>query len=113
MAEKSFFNPTLAYVSSISFFITALFNAILTIWKEEDKNIYNWLAATFGHHWVGHGIILLVLFIVLTIILSFVIKTEEIDEKKITIMIALVLLGSILSVLIIGGYFWMHFAAEA
>ncbi len=50
MAEKSFFNPTLAHVSSISFFITALFNAILTIWREEDKDIYNWLVATFGHH---------------------------------------------------------------
>ncbi|MGQ4833382.1 MAG: hypothetical protein ACP6IS_05785 [Candidatus Asgardarchaeia archaeon] len=112
MSEKSFLNPSFAYASTIAFFIAALFNAILTVLKELNEGIHDWLAAVFGHHWVGHGILVMVVFIVVALILSYTLKVEEIDDRKTILMIILIVLGSVISTVIIGGFMWMLFTGS-
>ena len=101
-------NPKLAFSATVSYAITALFNSILVVWKEEDKNIFNWLKNTFGHHWIGHGIVTLIVFIVLTIIGMFVSYKAELDDKTANLMIILVFLFTLISVAIIAGFFLME-----
>jgi len=106
-------NPSLAFGSAIGFFIAALFNSILAVWKETDEGVEEALVNAFGHHWIGHGILVLIVFIIVTLIVSFVYKVDEIDESKSKIMIILIVAGSILTLLIIGGFMMANFAAEA
>ncbi|GBC71174.1 hypothetical protein HRbin02_00953 [Candidatus Calditenuaceae archaeon HR02] len=56
--------------------IITLLNGPLTVVKELTP-LKGVLKATFGHHWVGHGVILLVLFIVLSL------ATLQIYRKKV------------------------------
>ena len=94
-----------AFGASLSYGITALFNAILTVIKETNESVEDFLKGTFGHHWIGHGILVLIVFIILTIVFSYAIKVEELDESKTNIMVYTIFFGTLLSVLIIAGFF--------
>ena len=49
----------------ISFAIASLFNALLVIVKEGNEDtVLAWMAAATGHHWVTHGILDLIVFLV-------------------------------------------------
>ena len=55
----------------LSFAITSVFSALLVIIKESsEEGVLKWMAAVTGHHWVTHGLINLILFVVLGWILS-------------------------------------------
>ena len=102
-------NPKLAFSATISYAITALFNAILVVVKEnKSTGVYDWLKNTFGHHWIGHGIVTLIVFIVITIIGMFVFKKEEIDDKTANLMVILIFVFTLISVAIIAGFFLME-----
>jgi hypothetical protein len=50
----------------LSFAITSVFSALLVILKESsEEGVLAWMAAITGHHWVTHGLINLILFVVL------------------------------------------------
>jgi len=100
-------NAKLAFSSTISYAITVLFNAILVVLKEENKGIHDWLKNTFGHHWVGHGILTIIVFIVITIIGMYIFKKEELDEKTTNMLVIIIFLFTLISVAIIAGYFLM------
>ena len=96
--------PKYVVGSLVGFVIAALFNAILTVVKEEYEGVYNWLASTFGHHWVGHGILVILTFIIGTGISIGVYKGERFDEglsKKLSLT---VIIATLISVLIIAGF---------
>ena len=97
-------NPSLAFAATISYFLTAIFNSILVVLKETNEGVEDFLKDTFGHHWIGHGIIVLLVFVILTIIFNYAYKVDEIDESRANMMIWLIILGTIISVLIIFGY---------
>ncbi len=93
---------------SIAYFIGSIFNAILVVWKETDESIYNWLKNTFGHHWIGHGIItLLVFFIILGLSIAGIREGGSVEEKSGLVNI-LVIVGTLLSFIIILGFFMME-----
>ena len=49
----------------LSFAIASLFNALLVIVKEGNEDtVLAWMAAATGHHWVTHGILDLIVFLV-------------------------------------------------
>jgi hypothetical protein len=55
----------------LSFAITSVISAILVILKESNEDtVLAWMKAATGHHWVTHGLINLILFVVLGWILS-------------------------------------------
>lgn len=99
------------YGSVIGYFIAALFNSILVVIKETYESVHDWLAATFGHHWVGQGILVIIVFLVFTFIGSAMTKGGDIDEAKANQLITITVLGTILSVLIIAGFFLLHFSS--
>ncbi|MDX1972358.1 MAG: hypothetical protein SFY68_07500 [Candidatus Sumerlaeia bacterium] len=45
----------------LAFYAGAFLNAFLVIAKEMVPPLKQALASTFGHHWVGHGVVLLLL----------------------------------------------------
>jgi hypothetical protein len=58
----------LAFGSSVGYVITALINAILVVAKESNEAFQKSLATTFGHHWIGHGILVILVFMISTLI---------------------------------------------
>ena len=101
-------NVKLAFGATIGYAITAIFNAILVVLKETYEGIHDWLANVFGHHWIGHGILTLLVFVIFTIIGMFIYKGEEFNEKTSNLMIMIIVVSTLLSVLIIAGFFIMH-----
>jgi lipoprotein signal peptidase len=56
------------YVRSfgLSFAITSVLSAFIVIIKElNEESVLAWMKAATGHHWVTHGVINLILFVVL------------------------------------------------
>jgi uncharacterized membrane protein SirB2 len=50
----------------LSFAITSVISALLVILKElNEESILAWMKAATGHHWVTHGVVNLIVFIVL------------------------------------------------
>jgi lipoprotein signal peptidase len=50
----------------LSFAITSVLSALLVILKEtNEESVLAWMKAATGHHWVTHGLINLILFVVL------------------------------------------------
>jgi hypothetical protein len=50
----------------LSFAITSVISAILVILKESnEESVLAWMKAATGHHWVTHGVINIILFVVI------------------------------------------------
>ncbi len=102
-------NPKLAFSAAISYVVTSIFNAVLVVVKEnKSTGVFDWLKNTFGHHWVGHGIVTLIVFILVTVIGVFLFKIEELDDKTVNLLIALIFISTLISVGIIAGFFLME-----
>lgn len=97
-------------IASIAGYVfAALFNAILVVAKETNENIESWLKITFGHHWIGHGILVILSFVLVTLLVYFAYsKKVELEEKTITKLTILTLIVTLLSVIIIAGFFASH-----
>lgn len=55
----------------LSFSITSLLSALLVILKEtHEKTVLEWMKNLTSHHWITHGLINLILFVVLGFVLS-------------------------------------------
>lgn len=100
------------YGATIGFFISALFNSILVVVKESNESVHDWLAATFSHHWLGHGILTILVFLIFTGIGYSMSKETELDSGAANKLIGLVVAGVVLSSLIIAGYMTAHFFSE-
>jgi len=84
----------------ISYSVTSIFSALLVILKESNESVQGLLVALSGHHWVTHGILNLILFVVLGVILS----RREIDMSGDTLT-KLVVGSTIVGGLIIALFF--------
>jgi len=104
-------NTRWVYGSIIGYFVAALFNSILVVIKETYEGVHDWLAATFTHHWLGQGILVILVFLIFTFIGANIFGDMELDENKANIYIALAIVATFLSIIIIGGFFLIHFAS--
>jgi hypothetical protein len=77
----------------ISFFVVSIVNGLLVILKEENAGLKKWMAGLLGHHWVTHGVFIILLFFVLGWIFSRIKLDESWQEKKAAV---LVLAGTII-----------------
>lgn len=57
-------SPLLANLTG-AFFCTAFFNAFLTAAKELFPPLKEALVGVFGHHWVGHGVLVFLVYAIL------------------------------------------------
>jgi len=62
-----------------------------------------------GHHWVGHGILVVIVFIVFTFIGSLFYREAGSTEGLVNKLIILIIIGTILSLIIIVGFNLVHF----
>lgn len=77
----------------LSFLVVSIINGLLVILKEENTGLKQWMAGLLGHHWVTHGVFVIVLFFVLGLIFSRIRLDESWQGKKAA---ALVLAGTII-----------------
>jgi Fe2+ transport system protein B len=94
---------------AFGYFIAALFNSILVVIKETNEAVHDWLADVLGHHWIGHGILTLVVFFVFTFLVSATYRGTELSENLVNKLIMAIFAGTILSIIIIAGFFVAHF----
>jgi uncharacterized membrane protein SirB2 len=88
----------------LSFAITSVISALLVILKElNEESILAWMKAATGHHWVTHGVVNLIVFIVLGWALS---RPNRGQGVKIS---AYVLAMSIVGAVVISGLLIMGF----
>ena len=88
----------------LSFAITSIVSAILVIVKESNEDtVLAWMKAATGHHWITHGLLDLILFVVLGWVLS-----RPNDGEGIRIS-ANWLIGSIVGAVAISGLLIMGF----
>ena len=89
----------------VSFLIASIFNGLLIIAKESYAPLKAWMKSLSGHHWITHGIFVIVLFITLGYIFSKTDMDKKIDADKTS---SLVIAGTVLGGLIIVGFFFKH-----
>jgi uncharacterized membrane protein SirB2 len=89
----------------LSFLIASIFNGLLIVAKESYAPLKNWMKFLTGHHWITHGIFVIVLFIVFGYIFSKTNLDKKIDADKTSV---LVIVGTVLGGLIIVGFFFKH-----
>jgi len=85
--------------------ITALFNAILVVIKETNAGVKTWLKVIFGHHWIGHGILGLIVFVLGILIIMSAYRRSEINDKLTRNLILTIIASTLLSFLIIAGFY--------
>lgn len=89
----------------VSFAATSLLSALLVVLKETSKDtVLAWMKAATGHHWITHGVIVLAVFLVLGFVLA---ATRGGDGVRVGAngLIAAVVGSTVLSGLIVGGFF--------
>ncbi len=64
-----------------SLILISIANTLITIGKELSEDFKNFFVAITGHHWTGHGVVILILFIVF-MALGFVLVKRDIILKK-------------------------------
>jgi len=101
---KSESNPRLLVASVAGYVVAALFNSLLVILKETQEGVEDWLVNTFGHHWIGHGILVVLTFIIATGI-SYGAYKGGAEEKLYGKLLVAILGATIVSVAIIALFF--------
>lgn len=88
----------------VSLGITAIANGVLVILKESnEESLLAWMKALTGHHWITHGLLMLLLYVLLGLLLARSRFCRRLDEKTLQgILILGVLVGA---GLIFGFYF--------
>jgi len=84
----------------VSYAITSVLSALLVVLKESSEAVHDGLAAITGHHWVTHGLLDVVVFLVLGFVLSRI-------GMKMTgnALVSTIIGATVVSGLIITGYF--------
>ncbi len=84
----------------LSYAIVSILSALLVVFKESNESVQGLMVALTGHHWVTHGLLDVLLFVVLGMVLSS--RNLAVSGN---ILISSVVSSTILSGLIIAGFF--------
>ena len=89
----------------LSFAITSILSALLVILKETNEDtVLAWMKAATGHHWITHGVLDIILFLVLGWVFSRLNNGQGIRITPNALIICIV--GSVvISGLIISGFY--------
>jgi len=89
----------------LSFAITSLISALLVILKESnEETVLAWMKAATGHHWITHGIIDIILFVVLGWVLSMPNSGQGLKISA-NALIGNIVASTLISGLLIAGFF--------
>nr|MDO8098428.1 hypothetical protein [Candidatus Njordarchaeota archaeon] len=73
------FNLNSLYISAM---VTWVLIAFMTIFGELNSGFNTALKTTFGHHWVGKGVIAVIVFFVLAIVLDLIMRKKKVEEVQ-------------------------------
>lgn len=88
----------------LSFAVTSLLSALLVIAKQMNAPLKAWMKALTGHHWTTHALLVLGTFVLLGLVLTSI-REGKLDGRAMT---AMVLLSTVLSGLIVAGFFLLE-----
>ena len=97
-----------AVSSVVGYASAALFNGILVVTKETNTGVFNWLKTTFGHHWIGQGILTILVFALVTLITMSLYKGNELTDKLSAKLIITTVVSTLLSIFIIASFYITH-----
>jgi hypothetical protein len=91
---------TISYI--IAYVITVMFSSLLTIAKDLHAPLKDWMKSLTTHHWVTHGIFVIVLFF----FLAFIFDKQKTGKKMTADQLSnWVIYGTILSGIILVGFY--------
>lgn len=92
----------------LSFAITSVVSALLVILKESnEEGVLAWMKALTGHHWVTHGLIDLILFVVLGWALSKVSSGQGV-KMSVNGLVSCIVGAVVISGILIAGFYLLH-----
>ncbi len=100
-------NNRVKFGFGLSVATTAILGAILVVAKEMNTVLKGWMKEFTGHHWVTHGILMLVFFLVLGLVLTKY-KADEslkLNDQRMSLIVGG---GTLLSAIIIAGFYLFH-----
>jgi hypothetical protein len=88
---------------ALAFAVTSLLSAVLVVVKEQNQDtLLAWMKAATGHHWISHGILDLLVFVLLGWALARIGVGARLSGNALSAIVS----GSVLlSGLIIAGFF--------
>lgn len=88
----------------LSLAITSVFSALLVVVKELNEGLLNWMKAVTPHHWITHGVMDVLLFIVIGFVLAQLNggKGVSISERGVT---SAIVGGVIVGGLVVAGFY--------
>ena len=86
----------------LSYAITSILSALLVVLKERSEAVHNGLTAITGNHWVTHGVLNLIVFLVLGFVFYRIGGGIRMTANA---LIATIFGATVISGLIIAGYF--------
>lgn len=88
---------------ALAFAVTSLLSAVLVVAKERNQDtLLAWMKAATGHHWITHGILDLLIFVVLGLVLARIGLGARLSGNALS---AIVSASVLVSGLIIAGFF--------
>ncbi len=83
--------------SLISLAIISVLNFLIVVGKEYSSDFKGFFTAITGHHWSGHGVVILILFVLFTVIAYYMLQNEilfkkDMDLYKLTMWTMIILL---------------------
>lgn len=90
----------------LSYAITSVISALLVILKEtNEETVLAWMKTTTPHHWITHGIINIILFMVLGWVLSMPNSGQGL-KISVNALIGSIVASTLISGLLIAGFFF-------
>lgn len=92
----------------LSFSITSVLSAVLVILKETyEDSLLETMKSLTGHHWVTHGVIDILIFLVLGWILSKVNKGEGVNLSA-NILVSCIIGAIVVNFIFTSGFYMLH-----
>jgi uncharacterized membrane protein SirB2 len=86
----------------LSLAITSILNTIILLVKETSASVMNAMKAATGHHWITHGMIVIILFVLLGFVFSNMKIETKWDSQR---MLRYIVLATIISGVVIAGFY--------
>lgn len=96
-------NEKAIYGFGLSVAVSSVFTALLVVVKEMHEPLKSWMKAAMGHHWITHGVLTVLVFVLLGFVLTRL--GTGTNASRLAFLLAT---GIVLSGAIIFGYFLMH-----
>lgn len=90
----------------LSLILVSIINAAITIGKEISADFKGFFVLIAGHHWVGHGIVIMLLFIVFGVLGYFLIKggTIKLDMNLYKLALITMVIMVLTDIVILASY---------